>query len=231
MKTEITSWNPLLSETEFLQPLSCKKETMYILDGDLFENAFSQIDHVLALIALCPQHTFQLATKDAKRMEAYFTEEYKSGNRYELEIRKILKRRNGDFVDSLEFPLPNLWLGVQIENQEQADVQIPFLLETPAAVRFVLCEPLLGKIDFTNAEELNEGEGDFRYHNYLNGLVQTTTNHIITEFDTVYYLGTRINWVIVGANGKNAQPMHPDWVRGIKKQCKAANVPFKEYPK
>ena len=195
MKTEKT-WNPL-NENTLLQPLNCKNKTMFVLN-DLFSvNLFSQIDKVMAVIALCPQHTFQLTTKDAKKMKEYFTDNGETEIAIKRETYYI-----GKGTDKVTMPLPNLWLGVQIENQEQADVQIPFLLETPAVQRFVLCEPLLGKIDFTNLFMKFSGSTETPDENW-------------------------INWVIVGgANGKNAKPMHPDWVRSIKNQCKAANVPF-----
>jgi protein gp37 len=94
---------------------------------------------------------------------------------------------------------PNVWLGVSVENQEQADTRIPLLLKTPAAVRFLSMEPLLGPVDLSP--------------------------WLITDVDARD--GNLIDWVIVGGeSGPNARPMHPDWVRSIRDQCQAAGVPF-----
>lgn len=95
------------------------------------------------------------------------------------------------------WPLPNCWLGVSVENQETVNERIPLLLETPAAVRFLSCEPLLGPIDLSGA---------------LTG-----------DHPGVQHLG----WVIVGGeSGPNARPMHPQWARDIRNQCVAAGVPY-----
>src|SRR3990170_3702838 len=84
-------------------------------------------------IANAPQHTFQVLTKRPERMRAF------------------LHRTEGlgavaDFTGT-PYPLPNVWLGVSVENQRMADERIPVLLDTPAAVRFLSCEPLLGPLD------------------------------------------------------------------------------------
>jgi len=98
---------------------------------------------------------------------------------------------------------PNVWLGVSVENQEQADKRIPILLKTPAAVRFLSMEPLLGPVDL----------------------------HLRIPADTsqpkISGILSGIHWVIVGGeSGHGARPMHPDWVRSIRDQCQAAGVPF-----
>lgn len=95
--------------------------------GDLFHEdvPFRFIDDVFYAIQACPNHTFQILTKRAERMFEYFKE----------------------FGPSL----PNVWLGVTAENQEQADKRIPLLLQTPAAVRFVSIEPMLGGVKLDKA--------------------------------------------------------------------------------
>ena len=111
--------------------------------------------------------------------------------------------------------LPNLWLGVTAENQATADERIPILLQIPAAVRFVSVEPMLSEIWIQN---------------YLN-LYEPTTGKPgvkIVGADMFGYQQKRfIDWVIVGGeSGPCARPMHPDWARSIRDQCKAAGVPF-----
>lgn len=97
------------------------------------------------------------------------------------------------------WPLPNVWLGVSVEDQETADERIPLLLRTPAAVRFVSAEPLLGPVDFR----------------FTNGLV-----HGVDAAD--YLLG----WVIVGGeSGPKARPCDVEWIRDIVRQCQAEKVP------
>lgn len=95
----------------------------------------------------------------------------------------------------------NVWLGVTITSQTEADRDIPKLLAVPAAVRFLSMEPLLGPVDIQSAINLMPwqiGGGDAGLH-----------------------------WVIVGGeSGPNARPMHPDWARSLRDQCAAAGVPF-----
>lgn len=109
------------------------------------------------------------------------------------------------------WPLPNLWLGTTVETQAMADARIPWLLDAPAAKRFVSMEPLLGPVDLTSVrphgrDEVNALLGfDFDQGVACNGL----------------------NWVISGGeSGVDARPSHPDWFRGLRDQCAAAQVPF-----
>lgn len=104
---------------------------------------------------------------------------------------------------------PNIWLGVSVENQETADERIPLLLRTPAAIRFLSVEPLLGPVDLTQFQP-------FRSHAYPNG-----------SADSVFgILGGAIAWVIVGGeSGPGARPMDLAWARSVVEQCQAAGVP------
>lgn len=98
-----------------------------------------------------------------------------------------------------DWPLPNVWLGVSVEDQATADERIPLLLNTPAAVRWISAEPLLGPVNINPHLELFTGTGD----------------------------ASSLDWVVVGGeSGPKARPMHPDWVRGLRNQCEAAGVPF-----
>jgi len=97
-------------------------------------------------------------------------------------------------------PPANLWLGTSVENQEQAERRIPYLLDWPSKVRFLSCEPLLGTVDISGWLKF----GEF----------------------TPY--GPRpLHWVICGGeSGPGARPMHPDWARSLRDQCEAAGVAF-----
>jgi protein gp37 len=99
----------------------------------------------------------------------------------------------------------NVCLGTTVENQTEADRRIPHLLATPAAVRFLSCEPLLGPVDLTRFLWIGpEGGIDFSY----------TPRQFL-------------HWVICGGeSGPGARPMHPSWARSLRDQCQAAGVAF-----
>lgn len=106
------------------------------------------------------------------------------------------------------WPWPNVWLGATVVNQEEADRDIPKLLATPARVRFLSMEPLLGPVDLTR--HLHQK----MYFTELRGV------HGIEDVP-------RLDWVIAGGeSGPKARPMHPDWARSLRDQCAAAGVPF-----
>jgi len=111
---------------------------------------------------------------------------------------------------------PNVWLGTTVENQAEADRRIPHLLATPAAVRFLSCEPLLGPVDLRHMDQdIFDAVGDA-----LTGKWRWRDGPTRQETP-------RINWVIAGGeSGPGARPMHPDWARSLRDQCAAAGVAF-----
>lgn len=128
---------------------------------------------------------------------------------------------DGDLIGRPEWPrrpLPNVWLGVSVEDQTRADERIPILLDTPAAVRWISAEPLLGPVTMRGVSEDRQRQWD-----YLTG--QTGVMHPVDgpDFDD----GPHLDQVIVGGeSGPGARPMHPDWARQLRDQCAAAGVPF-----
>jgi protein gp37 len=117
--------------------------------SDLFHESVPSkvLDQVFAVMALTPQHTYQILTKRPDLMADYC-------NNFTIE-----QLRRGAEAAELTVPrvfgkgfcaLPNVWLGVTIENQRAADERIPLLLQTPAALRFLSCEPLLGEVNFAD---------------------------------------------------------------------------------
>lgn len=140
----------------------------------------------------------------------------------------LLTKRIGN-VGSMVEPimwkhLPNVWLGATIVNQEEADRDIPKLLATPARVRFLSMEPLLGPVDLTvlpsgkrwEIDALN-GEWAVEHDGGVDG--ESWTERIDG--------GPKLDWVIVGGeSGPKARPSHPDWFRSLRDQCAAAGVPF-----
>lgn len=120
----------------------------------------------------------------------------------------LLTKRIGNverMAPLLGFPL-NVWLGITVVNQEEADRDIPKLLAVPAAVRWLSCEPLLGPIDLRDPPN---DIGEPRY------------SYLDSELDS------RVGWVIVGGeSGKGARPMAAEWARDIRDQCARHDVPF-----
>jgi len=179
--------NTVFVESALEKPLHWKTPRMIFVCsmGDLFHESvpFSWIEKVMSVIEECPQHTFQVLTKRPHIMAEYFNG---LGKSFELSC------------------LHNLWLGVTAENQEQADIRIPILLQIPAAKRFVSVEPMLGSVKIW--ERLPNG-------------AMLCPGPIAN--------GRGLDWVICGGeSGPGARPMHPDWARGLRDQCKEAGVPF-----
>lgn len=201
-------------------PLKRKKPTTYFVNSmsDLFHDDVpaSFIDAVFAVMAACPQHTFQVLTKRAGRMCDYLRGR-DVGKRW---WRLMNEYARPAIVEVAEYwtcnGLPNVWLGVSCEDQKRADERIPHLLKTPAAVRFLSCEPLLGPIDLTEhyfwrcAECGRDGTHEW----------SVCRDHGPMRF------GSGIDWVIVGGeSGPGARPCNVEWIRGIVQQCKGAGVP------
>lgn len=160
----------------------------------IFVNSMSDLFHadihddfigmVFRTMARAPQHTFQVLTKRPERMQFLMTH----------------PRMRGFVDDVAPWPLPNVWLGVSVEDQEAADERIPLLLQTPAAVRWVSAEPLLGPVDLSS------------HLMCLCGMCGGDAP---------------LRWVVVGGeSGPKARPMHPQWARDLRDQCAAASVPF-----
>lgn len=117
-------------------------------------------------------------------------------------------------------PRPNVWLGITVVNQAEANRDIPKLLATPAAVRFLSIEPMLGPV---YVEDIPDPVGGVCLKP-LAGLRWVGDGQ---GRCTVRSTGGRIDWVIAGGeSGPHARPTHPDWVRSLRDQCAAARVPF-----
>ncbi len=116
----------------------------------------------------------------------------------------------------------NIWLGTSVENQDCADKRIPVLLSIPAKVRFLSCEPLLGPVDLrksggpgTAYKSANAFDGNALFIGEIGGI------------DFAWSKREMLHWVICGGeSGPDARPMHPDWARSLRDQCKAVGVPF-----
>jgi len=186
--------------------------------GDLFHESVPDdwIEGIFGIMAAAPQHTFQVLTKRAERMREWVSKT--TLDRCQAELcsgswpeSKLLLRRT-DFING-PWPLPNVWLGVSVEDQPRADERIPRLLATPAARRFISAEPLLGPVDLLWAlgRKIDVAAGLLRHGHFSPGLESLR----------------RLDWVIAGGeSGHGARPMHPHWVRSLRDQCIGAGVPF-----
>lgn len=216
-------------------PLAWRKPKMIFVNSmsDLFHESvpYEFVDRVFAVMALCPQHTFQVLTKRPERMAEYIDPDRHGagmGHRLAVCAREVVGRtpvwpgggrveQARDYFDEHNGVLPNVWLGTSVERQAEADERIPHLLRCPAALRFLSCEPLLGPIDL-DASTITVAPGFFgsclRWHH----------RGKCHEDEGVDY--PTIGWVIVGGeSGPRARPCHIEHIRRIVDQCKAARVP------
>jgi protein gp37 len=183
-------FKPTFHYANLNEPRSWKKPQMVFVVsmGDLFDPSFT-IEHIWPILyemVINKKHTFLILTKQPQRMLKIITE---------LVAYNKLDRLHD-----------NIWCGVSVTNQAEADELIPILLQVPAAVRFVSIEPMLGPVDFDS----------------LNRIYNVDGKKVL-----VTWYNEGISWVICGGQtGPGSEPMHPDWVRSLRDQCLAADVPF-----
>lgn len=204
--------------------------------GDLFHDAVPDgfVAAVFAVMALARRHTFQLLTKRHARLQALLTRpafatavaEYATGligsrpwRRWQLDLadRTATPPPRGTMLGTPPWPLPNVHIGVSVETQRWADIRIPALLQTPAALRWVSAEPLLGPIDldpFLRPDCLCP-DANLETHYYIDHCPSHGADRRV------------LDWVVVGGeSGPAARPCHPQWVRDLRDQCAAAQVAF-----
>lgn len=180
------------------EPLRWKRPRVVFVNSmsDLFHDDVPDdfIARVFGVMALVQRHVFQVLTKRPARMARLL-----SRPSFRREVARAAASLPYRQDAPLGWPLPNVWVGTSVENQKWAGVRIPHLMRTPAAIRFLSCEPLLGSVDLDAVCTISEGP--------------------ITLTD--------IDWVIVGGeSGHGWRPMHPDWARSLRDQCVESEVPF-----
>lgn len=231
-----------------LQPLEWKRGRMIFVcaHGDLFAENVPEdwIDQVFAIMALAQHHTFQVLTKRSERMQTYLASSELQDRiadaafSIDPEAGSILSADIQIAGDKL-FPLPNIWLGVSVEDQKRASERIMPLLTTPAAKRFVSAEPLLGPV---NLVDIDWGDGSLdalKVKTWKREIdcwrdTEPTWEHSFLDWynladmpDDEDIMHPVLDWVVVGGeSGPDARPMHPDWARSLRDQCAAAGVPF-----
>lgn len=196
---------------ELTRPLGWRRPRTVFVNSmsDLFHADVPErfIVQVWAAMALTRRHTYQVLTKRPQRMAEVVADLSElDGPMFEervdeqAELLDGVEWAHGIEWASSEYPtsgevrwLPNVWLGTSIES-DRYTFRADYLRRTPAAVRFLSLEPLLGPLPSLDL--------------------------------------TMIDWVIIGGeSGRNARPMHPDWVRDIRDQCVARGIPlfFKQW--
>lgn len=216
------------------QPLRWKKPRRVFVNSlsDLFHDQVPDdfILSVFAVMLLANRHVFQVLTKRPSRMASLLN---RDGFFDEVQERAIagvdewgvspqrafdIRRRAGAWSPLAPWPLPNVWFGVSVEDQKAAELRIPKLLGTPAAVRFLSCEPLLGLVDLSPWLDLvwsrPIGDADLVNDERWRAFKGEPMRSLL-------------DWIIVGGeSGPGARPMHPDWARALRDQSAAAGVPF-----
>ncbi|OGS01147.1 MAG: hypothetical protein A2V88_08685 [Elusimicrobia bacterium RBG_16_66_12] len=181
------------------------------------------IDRAFGTMALTPRHTYLLLTKRPQRMRKYLSEPSRAP-RVDITTAAIIEGRSLGNIDIDGFarsvaddatyhpvwPLPNVWLGVSVENQATADERIPLLLETPAAHRWVSAEPLLEPVElmpYFGWRRLRTSQG-------WDGYIPWDCRH-----------GPPIRAVVIGGeSGPRFRPLDIAWLESIVDQCDAAHV-------
>lgn len=220
----VALWEPVLD-----QPLQWRKPRRIFVNSmsDLFHEQVPDewIDRIFGVMAQASQHTFQVLTKRPERMRDYVGI---MADRYTRQARGVRVARAGspvsipdDAPGGMDWPLPNVWLGVSVEDQATADTRIPLLLQTPAAVRFLSVEPLLGPVDLAPKDSVVKMLSPFYGPNGFD----ETGSQPVRERRSWHF--PNVNWVIVGGeSGPGARPCHLRWIRGVRDQCRGAGVPI-----
>lgn len=228
-----------LNEDQLTQPLrwARPRRIFWNAHGDMFHPAVPDewIDRCFAVMALTPQHIHQVLTKRADRMRTYFDAVPQPRWITQMKLIAVNFPRpkivhptsGGALLQTIDRALENVWLGVSVEDQTRALSRIPDLLATPAAVRWLSCEPLLGPIYLTDIADGGstvldpECWGDCACSSLFGfdaGCRRNGGDGILTR---------KIDWVVAGGeSGPGARPMHPAWTRTLRDDCEKAGVPF-----
>jgi protein gp37 len=184
--------------------------------GDLFHDKvpFEFIDKVYMRASFCKQHMFLILTKRIERAAEY----HKRRTRVENNRRA-----------KIEWPIPNIHLGVTVCNQKEADEKIPILLQIPATYRWLSIEPMLGPINLNDCFVMVrcplcgniDSVDNYDVLGADEGCLFCNNCHEEVEPDDL----PEIDWVVVGCeSGPNRRECKPEWIKSIVDQCKAAGV-------
>jgi len=170
-------------ESRLYDPINIKEPKMIsvVLMGDLFlsTNESRDLDKIFTVMKMCQQHTFLILTKRPKSALQYFRRNH---------VRKVIG-----------LPLPNVWIGVTVENQRAVQERVPALLDIEAKIRYISCEPLLGEINLDQ---------------YIKPFGPPKDS-------------PSIDWIVAGGeSGVGARPSSPLWFKSLRDQAEKAKIPF-----
>jgi protein gp37 len=181
-----------MHEDKLSEPLRWREPQVVFVNSmsDLFHPKVTThfISAIFATMAVTPRHTYQVLTKRPARMASLT-----SSPRF---VETVLGRASEFDVGQPRWPLPNVWLGVSVENQQRANERIPKLLATEAAIRFLSCEPLLGPVQISASVSSPE------------------------ELRAVSWV------IVGGESGNRSRPMDPAWARSLRDECVASRIAF-----
>jgi protein gp37 len=199
-------------------PLRWRKPRRVFVDSmsDLFHSDITdeQIAAVFGVMAACPQHTFQVLTKRPERMLQWFrwidSETARQLDPTAVYTPWCTVQQYGHLIGKVPgrtapWPLPNVWLGVSVEDQPTADERIPLLLQCPAAVRFVSYEPALGPVDFWGHFSVSDKHGE--------------PSGPRCNVDG----SPAIAWIVCGGES-GARTCEVEWIRSVVEQCRESGV-------
>lgn len=200
---------------KLLEPIQWTRPRKIFVNSmsDLFYEAVPVdfIDKVFAIMALAKQHTFQVLTKRPEVMKTYMQGIARAPERLVLAAESM-----GLVLALPDIPLPNVWLGVSVENQEWANKRIGLLLTTIAAVRWISLEPMIGRVNLTILERAWGG------HVYIDNALD---GFRATKVGGAY--GAKLDWVVLGGeSGDKVRIMKADWVRKVRDDCAKHGVSF-----
>ena len=216
-RTSVSNWQKPVTWNaqagDFFREHGRKRRVFCASLADVFDNAVDpqwRAD-LFSLIQQTPNLDWLLLTKRIANVRGMLAE-LAHGNDPDLSLLDMM-------------PLPNVWIGATIVNQDEANRDIPKLLAVPARVRFLSMEPLLGPVQLTSSGFIPaDEEGPVRI-GYMAGPDDGKSGLWPTPEQALGRSG--LHWVIVGGeSGPNARPMHPSWPRNLRDQCEAAGVPF-----
>lgn len=212
-----------LDEEKLLEPLRWKRPRSIfpcsMTDLLLEHHPVDWIAKCFAVMGLADWHTYIVLTKRGSRLQGLLNDPPFQGlvdrTMDEIAPAHWCKR---DLDDAGGWPLKNVWIGVSCHDQASANEIIPQLLATPAAVRFISAEPLLGPIDLRTIISPEGPLGRFVPFNSLARQSWVDQSPLAA-----------LDWVIVGGEsgrGDAIRPMHPEWARQLRDQCAEEGVPF-----
>lgn len=216
MSASDITWSVLAGSdpTRLVAPLRLRKPRRITINGDLFapDIAPDITCEVFAVMAHASMHTFIVSTEHPDRARLLL-----SNVDFVKEVQEVAWTFLGHGPRDVTLPAPNIWLGVDVSNQWDADIRVPELLGTPAAHRWLNAQPLAGSIILTRLP----------FPAWSTSGTEMVIDAVRRRYGVPWLWHSKSNvgldWVVTGGGNK---PMHPAWVRSLRDVCLNAGVPF-----